>query len=182
MGSEMCIRDRVKAAWCKWREMGGVVCDKKMPALLKAQVNKTVVRPVLVYAAETRALSKKDSELLERTEMRMHRWILGVSRRDRIRNENIRKRLKVLCITEKIRTTRLRWVGHKERSEEEGILKRARNEKIPGRRARGRPKLRWSDVVEREWRRGASRTRTPRIGASGGGESRPPTPNDVGQG
>ena len=103
------VRERVKAAWCKWREMGGVVCDKKMPALLKAQVYKTVVRPVLVYAAETWALSKKESELLERTKMRMLRWILGVGRRDRIRNENIRKRLKVLCITEKIRTTRLRW-------------------------------------------------------------------------
>ena len=73
----------------------------------------------------------------------MLRRILGVSRGDRIRNENIRKRLKVLCITEKIRTTKLRWAGHIERSEEEGILKRARNEKIPGGRARGRPKLRW---------------------------------------
>ena len=86
---------------------------------------------------------------MERTEMRMLKWILRVSKRDRMRNENIRKKLKVLCITE-IRTTRLRWAGHVERSEEEGILKRARNEKIPGRRARGRPKLRWSDVVERD--------------------------------
>ena len=38
--------------------------------------------------------------------------------------------------------------GTGRKSEEEGILRRVRNEKIPGRRARGRPKLRWSNVVE----------------------------------
>ena len=51
---------------------------------------------------------------------------------------------------EKIRTMRLRWTGHAERAKEEGIPRRARNEKIPEGRAKRRMKLRWSDVVERD--------------------------------
>src|SRR6218665_58663 len=44
--------------------------------------------------------------------MRMLRWILGVSLKDKKRNEVIRKTLGVACITDKIREARLRWYGH----------------------------------------------------------------------
>ena len=40
-----------------------------------------MIRPVMNYGAETWALKKKDEERLERTEMRMLRWILGVTKR-----------------------------------------------------------------------------------------------------
>ena len=34
-GCEADIEGRVPAAWRKWREVAGVVCDKKMPIKLK---------------------------------------------------------------------------------------------------------------------------------------------------
>ena len=81
------VKQRIKMAWTKWREITGVVCDRKMPKKLKCKLYKTVVRPVLMYGAECWAVGKKVEDLLSRTEMRMLRWILGTNRRDKIRNE-----------------------------------------------------------------------------------------------
>ena len=42
-GSEEAVRARVSAAWGKWRDLSGVISDKKMPRKLN------VIRPVLLY-------------------------------------------------------------------------------------------------------------------------------------
>ena len=102
----------IKAAWQKWKDLSGVVCDKKMSVRIKGKIYKTMIRPVMIYGAKTWALKKKDEEHLERTEMRMLHWILGVSQKDHKRNEDIRKTVGVACITEKVREARLRWYGH----------------------------------------------------------------------
>src|SRR6218665_309346 len=54
-------------------------------------IYKSMIRPVMMYGAEAWTLTRKEEELLERAEMRMLRWILGVSLRDRRRNEDIRE-------------------------------------------------------------------------------------------
>ena len=37
-GCEEEARHRVGAGWGKWREMSGIVCDKRMPIMLKVSV------------------------------------------------------------------------------------------------------------------------------------------------
>ncbi|XP_046863161.1 uncharacterized protein LOC124456897 [Xenia sp. Carnegie-2017] len=44
---------RISRAWNKWRELTGVLCDKKMAKKLKILIYKTVIRPVLLYGNET---------------------------------------------------------------------------------------------------------------------------------
>ena len=58
--------------------------------ILNGKVDKTVVRPVLLYGADTWALTRGQEARLEVNEMRMQRWICGVTRRDNIRNEHTR--------------------------------------------------------------------------------------------
>ena len=51
-------------------------CNKRMPIMLKEPVYKSVIRPHKMYGGETWALRKAEQNLLERTEMRMLRWMI----------------------------------------------------------------------------------------------------------
>ena len=111
-GSEEAVRARVSAAWGKWRDLSGVISDKKMPRELKSKLYMTVIRPVLLYGAECWTVRKKEVQILEKTDMRMLRRIKGVTLRDRVKSLDIRKELGVSSIQEKVREMRLRWYGH----------------------------------------------------------------------
>ena len=121
-----------------------------MPIQIKSKIYKTMIRPVMMYGAETWTLTRKEEGLLERAEMRMLRWILGVSLRDKKRNEDIRETLGVACITDKVREARMRWYGHVMRKEDDNCIKRIMNAEVYGRRSRGRQKKRWRDMIQED--------------------------------
>ena len=79
---------------------------------------RTVVRPALMYGAETLALKKTQEKKLEVTEMRMLRWMCRVTKQDNIRNERIRGTTKVGEITKKVQERRSKWYGPVMRREE----------------------------------------------------------------
>ena len=56
-------------------------------------------------------------------------------------------------VTRKIRTQRLRWLGHLARMSEESVAKRVFERNPEGRRGRGRPKLRWKDSVLEDYQK-----------------------------
>ena len=80
----------------------GVLCDWRMNVKIKGKVYRTVVRPALMYGAETLALKKAQEKKLEVAEMRMLRWMCRVTKQDNIRNERIRGTTKVGKITKKV--------------------------------------------------------------------------------
>ena len=70
-------------------------------------------------------------------------------KKDRVRNDDIRDRLGVAPIEEKLVQHRLRWFGHVQRRPPEapvrsGILSQDSNVK----RGRGRPKLTWVEAIK----------------------------------
>ena len=70
---------RISKAWNKWRELTGILCDKKIPSKLKALVYKTAIRPALVYGNETWPITGRLSDKVNSCEMRMLRYCLGIS-------------------------------------------------------------------------------------------------------
>ena len=100
------------------------------------------------YHCSVYTKEEREEERLERTEMRMLRWILGLTLRDKKRNVDIRHILGVACITDKIREARLRWFGHVQRREEEDCVNRILDADVQGQQSRGRQRKRWIDVVK----------------------------------
>ena len=146
-------RARVNAAWSKWRQTTGVLCDPRMHTRLKSKIYKTVIRPVALYGSECWPTTVKHEQALHVMEMRMLRWSLGLTRYDRITNDDVRKRMGVAPITDKMRESRLRWYGHVIRSDEKTVAKNALQFSPKGKRPRGRPKKRWLDGLKEDMKR-----------------------------
>ena len=80
--------------------------------------------------------------------MRMLRWICGVTKLDKIRNESIRGTTKVGENTKKVQEIMLKWYGHVMRRKEHYVGRSAMVMKVQGIRRRGRPKRIWLDKVK----------------------------------
>ena len=95
-------------------------------------------------------MKKKDEMLMNKTEMRMLRWIQGVSLREHKRNEEIREAATVQPIATHLMQKRLRWYGHVRRRDESHITRTVLDMEVEGVRPRGRPKLRYMDTIKRD--------------------------------
>ena len=145
------IKHRVQAGWNNWRKVTGVICDKKVPLTLKGKVHKAVVRPALAYGLEAAPMKKAQEQRLDVTEMKMLRWMSGVTRMDKIRNQYVRGSAKVTEASKKIQEYRLRWFGHlSRRVDEEHVAREAMEMEMVGTRGRGRPRVRWRDCIRQD--------------------------------
>ena len=106
------VKKRVQVVWNGWTKVLGVICNRRLPARVKGKVYNTVVRPTMVYGLETVVVTKKQVKEMEVAEMKMLRFAMGVTRKDKIRNEYIRGTVKVEQLGMKMREGRLRWYGY----------------------------------------------------------------------
>ena len=81
------VKNRVQAGWNGWRKVSRIICDRTLPAIVKGKVYSSVVRRAMVYGLETVAVTKKQVEEMEIAKMKMLRFTMGVTRKDKIRNE-----------------------------------------------------------------------------------------------
>ena len=80
------VTHRVQSGWKNWTRVSGVLCDRIMNLKIKGKAYRTVLRPALRYGAETWASNKAQENKLDVEEMRMLRWMCGVTKLEKIRN------------------------------------------------------------------------------------------------
>ena len=149
---ERVVNKRVQAGWNGWRKVLGVICDRRLPARVKGKMYSSVVRPAMVYGLETVAVTKKQVKEMEVAEMEMLRFAIGVTRKDKIRNEYIRDTVKVERSGIKMREGRLRWYGHVIRRDKVYVGRKMMEMELPGKRKRERPKRRFLNLVKEDMR------------------------------
>ena len=93
--SEIEVAKRIAAGWTVG-ERCRVCCDRKVPLSVKGKLYKVVVRPAMLYIMETLAVTHRMKKKLESAEMRMLRFECGITRLDKVRNEEVRSKLKVV--------------------------------------------------------------------------------------
>ena len=86
------IKNRIGKGLQAMSRMGKIWKSKNISLTVKVKVYNTVVIPQMLYGAETCAL-KKDQRRLLTAEMSCLRRIMGVSRLQKIKNDEIRQRL-----------------------------------------------------------------------------------------
>ena len=105
------------------------------------------MKPAMVYEAECWAVRKKEERKLHTTEMNMLRWARGKTRLDHVRNIDIWKEAHMYLMAEFLRGKRLRWFGHVQRRDKDDATRKIL---VDEKRNRGRPKLRWRDLVKED--------------------------------
>ena len=104
----------------------------------------------IVICEETREELERRVEEMEVAEMKMLRFAMGVTKKDKIRNEHIRSTVKVERLGMKMREGRLRWYGYVMRRDQVYVGRKMMEMELPGKRRRGRPKRRFLDVVKKD--------------------------------
>lgn len=111
---------------------------------------KLYFKPILTYASETWTMTKKDQSRIQAIDMKFLRSTIQKTRRDKIRNEEIRDKLNMEKLQDTIDNSRIKWMGHIMRMEEERLPKQALKLKGRGKRPLGRPRKRWLDQVKED--------------------------------
>ena len=66
----------------------------------------------MLYVKECWAIKRYHAQKMSVAEMYILRWMCDNTRGDKVRNEDIRTKIGVASIEEKLRENRLRWFGH----------------------------------------------------------------------
>ncbi|XP_070040768.1 uncharacterized protein LOC142168883 [Nicotiana tabacum] len=100
------------------------------------------------YEAEYWPVKNSHVQKIKVTEMRMLRWMCVHTRRDKIRNKDIRDKVGVVSVVDKMREVRLKWFWQVKRRSTNIPMRRC--ERLPVidlRRGRGIPSKNWRKVI-----------------------------------
>ncbi len=115
------------------------------------RIYESCVLSVLLYGSETWPTYRREEHKLNAFHFRCLRQILGLSWQDRVLNTTMVKLTNSSDMYAAIRRRHLRWIGHVHRMPDERLPKSIfHGELAVGHRPRGRPKLRFKDVVKRD--------------------------------
>jgi hypothetical protein len=109
------------------------------------RIYKSVIRPFLTYAAETRADNSKTKQILETTEMNTFRKTVAKTGLDHVRNQDMREQYGIQPIGEWVNKGREEWNNHISRMTEDRIVRVVRDNSPKCKRRPGRPRKRGSD-------------------------------------
>ena len=150
-GCANAVNERIRKGWLKFRELSGVLCNKRIPLKLRGVLYRTCVRTVITYGCETWPVKKENEDSLLRAERRMIRTICQVKLNEKVRFEVLQGRVGLIDdIVTVARKARLRWFGHVIRREPQQGIKRAYLYKTEGKVGRGRPRKTWYEVIRND--------------------------------
>ena len=145
------VRCRLGKASAVFGRLNSIWRNKGLSLHIKIRLYKAIVLSTLLYSSETWPMTVANLKRLEAAHHRWQRKILGITWGDKIRNEEIRRRTGMEKIEEVMKRTRLRWLGHLHRMDEDRIPKQAMDWVPSGwKRKRGRPRKNWKDTISKD--------------------------------
>ena len=141
------IETRIQQANNITYQLTPILKHPAIPVETKRQIINAIFIPTLCYQGQTWALTKEQERKITTCEMRCLRKAVNKTRRDHVRNEDIRRTVGTTPAIRFIEKQRLKWFGHLVRMNPNTPVARAYNLKMESSRGRGRPRKRWVDGV-----------------------------------
>ena len=132
-----------------WGALKSVLSNRGLRIKAKKCLYEGVIVPTSLYGAEAWGMRSAERWKMNVLEMKYLRNLVGVSRIDRVGNEEVRRRAGIERELE-IRADQkvLRCFGHVERMDEYRMARRVLMAEVSGGRVRGRQGLGWMDGVK----------------------------------
>ena len=141
------IETRCQKANAVTYQLSPLLLHPKIEMEVKRQMIYSIFLPTLCYQCQTWSLSSSHYRKIVTCEMKCLRKAAGVTRLDRLRNEDIRERIGIIPCTEYIERQQIKWFGHIMRMHHDKLPVQAYNQMRSGYKARGRPRKRWIENV-----------------------------------
>ena len=147
--------------------LGSILRSKLLSRNTKLLIYKTLVLPVLMYGSEAWTLNNDEQQKLSVFERRVLRMIFGAVCINGIWRSRYYDELYDIYndvpVVRRIKTQRLRWLGHVQRMNDNDVPKKIFEAKGPqyGQRRRGKPRMRWKDAVEEDLKELKEKTSNP---------------------
>lgn len=143
------IQRRIALAWKKFWSLKFILLDRTLNLKMRCSVMNTCILPALLYGAQTWSLTKKERDMLSVCQRKMERKILNITLRDKVRNEDIRRKTQIHDAPEVARQLKMKWAGHVMRlNNNRWSHKLTVWDPRIGKRNVGRPKSRWADEIK----------------------------------
>lgn len=142
------IDRRIRLAWAAYSKLE-FAFRMNFTAVQKARIYDQCILPVLTYGAETWVFTKEILQKLQVAQRAVERKLVGVTLRDRKRNQWLRQQSKVTDVIKHVAKLKWQWAGHIARKQ--GSWCKAVIEWRPWgeKRPQGRPQMRWYDDIKR---------------------------------
>ena len=132
--------NRMNQLYRAWGALKSVVSNRGLGIKAKKCLNEGVIVPTALYGAEAWGMRSAERRKVNVLEMKCLRSLVGVSRMDRVRNEEVCRRAGVEReLTSRADQRVLRWFGHVDRMDEYRMARRVLMSEVSGGRVRGRP-------------------------------------------
>ena len=102
----------------------------------------------MLHAAETWAMKADTLNRLRRNDRAMIPWICNVKAKDEVSSDSLLTKLGIQDLDVVLRTGRMRWFGHVERST--GWISEVRKLNVVAQKRSGRPKKSWDEVIKND--------------------------------
>ena len=134
------VKTRIAMAKKKMVDLNNIWKDRGIPTVLKVQLLKSLIWPVMMYGCEAWTLRSDEVNKIDAAELWFYRRLLRVSWTDKRTNESILSELNTRRIlSSEINKRRLRYVGHAVRNKNTSLMSKVLMGRVEGKRKQGRP-------------------------------------------
>ena len=124
---------RMNEGYIAWGTLKSVLSNRGLGIEAKKCPYELVILPTALYGAEAWGIRSAESRKVNVLEMKCLRSLVGVSRMDRVRNEEVRRRAGIkMELASRADQKVLRWFGHVERMDDYRMARRVLLAEVSG--------------------------------------------------